>query len=87
MGNICAATRPIACRLLPGYAVLDVRGSQRLARALAVFVVVSNVFDAHPATFGVLGNASEVLGPAFDSPRFVGPGAPRSVLLGIDLGL
>ncbi len=73
--------------VLPGYVVLDARASQHLARALAVFVTVSNVFDARPATFGVLGNASDVLGPAFNSPRFIGPGAPRSVLLGIDLGL
>jgi len=86
-GQYLRGDEPNRLPMLPGTLLLDARASQRLARALAVFVVVSNVFDARPATFGVLGNASEVLGPAFDNPRFVGPGAPRSLLLGIDLGL
>jgi outer membrane receptor protein involved in Fe transport len=72
---------------LPGYVVLDARATQRLARAMSLFLVISNVLDARPATFGVLGNASEVLGPVFASPRFVGPGAPRAALVGIDLTL
>jgi len=43
------------------------------------------LFDAKDSTFGVLGDASEVLGPTYDSPRFLGPGAPRAAWLGIDL--
>jgi outer membrane receptor protein involved in Fe transport len=72
---------------LPGYVLIDVRATQRLARAMSLFLVISNVLDARPATFGVLGNASEVLGPGFASPRFVGPGAPRAAFAGIDLAL
>jgi outer membrane receptor protein involved in Fe transport len=70
---------------LPGYVVLNLRIAYALARPLTAFALLNNVFDARPATFGVLGDAAGVLGPAFTSPRFVGPGAPRAAWLGIDL--
>jgi outer membrane receptor protein involved in Fe transport len=70
---------------LPGYVVCSLQASYRIARPLAVFAVVSNVFDAHYSTFGVLGDAAGVLGPGFTSPRFVGPGAPRAFWFGVDL--
>ena len=50
-----------------------------------MFALVNNLFDAEESTFGVLGDATEVLGPAYDSPRFLGPGAPRAAWLGVDL--
>ncbi len=69
---------------LPGYVVVNLRVAQQVSRPAAIFLVVSNVLDARYSSFGVLGNASEVL-PGFDSPRFVGPGAPRAAWLGVDL--
>jgi len=51
----------------------------------SIFVVANNLFGARDATFGVLGDATEVLGPSYDSPRFLGPGAPRAGWLGVEL--
>jgi hypothetical protein len=50
-----------------------------------VFVLANNLFDTRYSTFGVLGDATEVLGPTYDSPRFLGPGAPRAAWAGLDL--
>ena len=46
---------------------------------------VNNLFDTGYSTFGVLGNATDVLGPTYDSRRFLGVGAPRAAWLGVDL--
>jgi hypothetical protein len=44
---------------------------------------VVNVFDVEYETFGLLGDANDVLGDDFDDPRFVGPGAPRAAWVGV----
>jgi iron complex outermembrane receptor protein len=49
---------------------------------LALFVDVENLFDSEHETFGVLGDASEVL-PGVSDPRFVSPGAPLSIYAGL----
>jgi outer membrane receptor protein involved in Fe transport len=70
---------------VPGFAVVNARVAYRVGPHASVFAVVNNLFDAKDSTFGVLGDASEVLGPSYDSPRFLGPGAPRAAWLGVDL--
>ena len=70
---------------VPGYLLMNLRAAYRLARPLSLFAIVSNLFDAHYATFGVLGDATPVLGPAYSDPRFVGPGAPRAAWVGLDV--
>jgi outer membrane receptor protein involved in Fe transport len=70
---------------LPGYVVVDARVAYQIIQPLSVFVLADNLFDAKYATFGVLGNATEVLGPSYDSPRFLGPGPPRAAWVGLDL--
>jgi iron complex outermembrane recepter protein len=70
---------------LPGFVVLNLRAAYQLARPLSLFAIVSNLFDAHYATFGVLGDAVAVLGPTFTDPRFAGPGAPRAAWVGVDV--
>jgi iron complex outermembrane receptor protein len=70
---------------VPGYLVMNLRGAYRLARPLSVFAIVSNLFDAHYSSFGVLGDARPVLGPAYADPRFIGPGAPRAAWVGVDV--
>jgi outer membrane receptor protein involved in Fe transport len=70
---------------VPGYVVADLRGSYDLSAAVSVFLKVSNVFDTRYSTFSVLGDPSTVLGPAYDNPRFNGPGAPRAAWLGLAL--
>jgi len=50
-----------------------------------VFLLANNIFDAQYSNFGVLGDATAVLGPTYDSVRFLGPGSPRAGWIGVDL--
>jgi iron complex outermembrane receptor protein len=70
---------------VPGFAVVNARVAFRVGAHASVFALVNNLFDARDSTFGVLGDATEVLGASYDSPRFLGPGAPRAAWLGVDL--
>jgi outer membrane receptor protein involved in Fe transport len=70
---------------VPGYVVVGARLGWQIAPPVAVVLLLSNVLDARYATFGVLGDATDVLGPAYASPRFVGPGAPRAAWLELDV--
>lgn len=68
-----------------GYTVVDLRLDYRVHRNVAAFLRVDNLFDTEYETFGVLGEADEVLGDEFDDPRFLSPGSPRGVWGGIRL--
>ncbi len=70
---------------LPGFVVVGARVGYQIAQPIAVVLLVNNLFDSHYSTFGVLGDATDVLGASFDSPRFLGPGAPRAAWLELDL--
>jgi len=70
---------------VPGYVVVNARVAYRVWSHASIFVLANNLFDTKDSTFGVLGDATEVLGPAYDSPRFLGPGAPRAAWLGVEL--
>jgi iron complex outermembrane receptor protein len=70
---------------LAGYVVVNLLLSYRISRPLSVTLRVNNVLDTAYSTFGVLGDATDVLGPIFDSPRFQGRGAPRAAWLTFDL--
>jgi outer membrane receptor protein involved in Fe transport len=70
---------------VPGYVVVNARAAYRVGAHASVFIIVNNLFDTDASTFGVLGDATEVLGPTYDSPRFLGASAPRAVWLGVDL--
>jgi iron complex outermembrane receptor protein len=68
-----------------GYVVVDLRAAYDVAPPVSLFVKVSNVFDARYSTFGVLGDATAVLGPTSNNPRFDGPSAPRAAWAGLAL--
>ncbi len=70
---------------VPGYVVVNARVAYRVGSHASVFALANNLFDAGYSTFGVLGDATGVLGPTYDSPRFLGVGAPRAAWLGVDL--
>ena len=55
--------------------------STRSSERARLFVNVDNVLDEEYETFGVFGEADDVLGDDFDGPVFVGPGAPRAAVL------
>jgi outer membrane receptor protein involved in Fe transport len=70
---------------LDGYSVVNLTGSYTIARHVALVGRVTNLFDSEHSTFGLLGEADEVLGDDYDDPRFVSPGAPRAAWIGIRL--
>jgi iron complex outermembrane recepter protein len=68
---------------LDGYALLNLRAEYRLGPRMSLFAHLDNVLDEEYDTFGVFGEADEVLGDDFEDPRFVGPGAPRAAWIGV----
>jgi len=68
---------------LDRYSVLGVRAEYRLSERASVFASIDNLLDEEYETFGLFGEADEVLGPEFDEPYFVGPGAPRAGWVGV----
>ena len=74
---------------LDGYAVVNARANYQTGR-FEVFVLVENLFDEEYENFGLIGEEpDEVVGldDIGDDVRFLGPGAPRSIRLGVTLGL
>jgi outer membrane receptor protein involved in Fe transport len=65
------------------FAVVNVRGEYAFNDALRLFLNVDNVFDEDYETFGVFGEADDVLGAEFDDRRFLSPAAPRAAWLGV----
>src|SRR4029079_11872153 len=48
---------------VPRCTVVNARAAYRVGSHASVFAVINNLFGAEDSTFGVLGDASEVLGP------------------------
>jgi outer membrane receptor protein involved in Fe transport len=72
--------------LLPavdGFAVVSLLASYSITPRIALSGRVTNLFDTEYSTFGLLGEADQVLGDEFDDPRFLGPGAPRAAWVGL----
>ena len=70
---------------IPGYGIVNLRGRYLLWRNFAIFVKVNNLFDEAYETFGLFGEADEVLGDEFKDSRFLSPGAPRAAWIGLEL--
>ena len=69
---------------IAGYAVLNAYGSYAFTGSFRVFFNINNVFDSEFETFGLFGEASDVLGDEFGDSRFLSPGAPRGAWVGIE---
>jgi iron complex outermembrane receptor protein len=69
---------------VPGHVVVNLRVAYQVARPVSVFALVNNLLNARYSTFGVLGDATDVL-PLADSPRFLGPAPPLAGWLGVEL--
>jgi outer membrane receptor protein involved in Fe transport len=70
---------------IEGRTVVNVGARWRLNGRLNLVGRVTNLFNATYSSFGLLGEADEVLGDDFDNPRFESPGAPRAFWIGIDI--
>jgi iron complex outermembrane receptor protein len=69
------------------YAVFNLRAEYRYDEHFALFGRLDNLFDERYETFGLYGEADEVLGDRFTDPRFIGVGAPRAGWVGVKLSL
>lgn len=75
-------------RRIGGFMLVNALGSYRVSRAVTLFARVDNLLDTDYATFGLYGEADEVLGDQYeDSNRFIGPGAPRAFHAGVRIAL
>lgn len=64
---------------LPSYLVTDARLDLRIGSATSIGLEVRNAFGTRYATFGVFGDAEDVLGEEYeDSRRFLTPAPPRT---------
>ena len=70
---------------IASHAVANLRVDYHICDGLLAFAKMDNVFNERYATFGVFGEANEVLGDAFEGSRFVTPAAPRAGWLGVEL--
>ena len=80
-GDEANTTKPLA-----GYWVFNAKAEYKVTKNFAVFGKVDNIFDKNYNSFGVYGQANEIL-PGFDDGRFVSPGAPRAGWIGVRLSL
>jgi iron complex outermembrane receptor protein len=72
---------------LSDYAVFNLQAEYRYNEHFAVFGRFDNIFDKRYRTFGLYGEADDVLGDQFNDPRFIGIGAPRAGWVGVKLSL
>jgi outer membrane receptor protein involved in Fe transport len=68
---------------LDGYSILNLRAEYRFGERASMFASIDNLLDEEYETFGLFGEADEVLGDDFDEPFFVGPGAPLAAWIGV----
>ena len=71
--------------LLSDYFVFNSTAEYKFNKHFSVFGKLDNVFNANYSSFGVYGNATDVLGKKYDDGRFVSPGAPRAGWVGVRL--
>ena len=76
-------------RPVDGYQVMGARVDYRISEQLSAFARGHNVLDTRHHTFGTFGDSEEVelqeLRGGAAGPRFLGPGAPRAVWVGLTL--
>jgi iron complex outermembrane receptor protein len=72
---------------IDGYALVNVTARHQIRPGIAVAANLTNLFGTDYATFGLLGEADDVLGDEYDDPRFISPGAPFGIWVGVEFAL
>jgi outer membrane receptor protein involved in Fe transport len=66
------------------YTLVNLNGQYQWNDHIALFGRVANLLDEDYETFGLMGEEpGEVLLNDFEDPRFLGPGAPRALWIGL----
>ena len=84
------ALRGDEANLLPaidGFAVVNLTAGYAVATHIRLTGRVTNLFGTEYSTFGLLGEADDVLGDDYHDPRFLSPGPPRAMWVGVELSL
>jgi outer membrane receptor protein involved in Fe transport len=68
---------------IDGYTLVNLRGEYQATDRFKLFAKVDNLFDKEYETFGLYGEADEVLGDEYEESRFLSPGSPRAFWAGI----
>jgi outer membrane receptor protein involved in Fe transport len=68
---------------IDGYTLVNIRGEYQATDSFKLFAKVDNLFDTEYETFGLYGEADEVLGDDYEDSRFLSPGSPRAFWAGI----
>ena len=69
---------------IPGYSIVNLRARYTIWTHFSIFAKVNNLFNETYETFGLFGEADEVLGDDFEDSRFLSPGAPRAAWIGLE---
>jgi iron complex outermembrane recepter protein len=72
---------------LAGYWLFNANAEYKVTKNFAVFGRLDNIFDHRYYSFGVYGDATQVLGSDYNDGRFVSPGMPRAGWIGVRLSL
>jgi outer membrane receptor protein involved in Fe transport len=70
---------------MDGYMVLNANAAYQVNDHLQVFLSIVNVLNSEYESFGLFGDAENVLGDDFDNSRFLSPGTPRAAWIGFEL--
>lgn len=69
---------------IPGYSIVNLRARYTVWTYFSIFAKVNNLLNKTYETFGLFGEADEVLGDDFEDSRFLSPGAPRAAWIGLE---
>ena len=70
-----------------GYWLFNATADYKITKNLTLFGKLDNIFDKNYNSFGVYGNATQVLGDSYNDGRFFSPGMPRAGWIGVRLSL
>ncbi|GGI90582.1 membrane protein [Shewanella hanedai] len=74
--------------MISGFTLVDLKVIYQINDWISIYSRIDNLFDVDYETFGAYGESDEVLAniyPGFDDARFVGPGAPRTYIAGLNI--
>lgn len=70
-----------------GYWLFNATADYKITKNLTLFGKLDNIFDKNYNSFGVYGNATQVLGDSYNDGRFFSPGMPRAGWVGVRLSM
>jgi outer membrane receptor protein involved in Fe transport len=70
-----------------GYWLFNATADYKVTKNFTIFGKLDNIFDKNYNSFGVYGNATQVLGDSYNDGRFFSSGMPRAGWIGVRLSM